>query len=84
MTNFFHLPDFPRPCDSQRNISDRRKRTITRICPATFARTEEPGRGCPEPVSRHLRYPEVFLIDRQGRLQSRPDSGEPFENLEAM
>jgi peroxiredoxin len=30
-----------------------------------------------------VRYPETFLVDRQGRLQPAPDSGEPFEKLEA-
>jgi thiol-disulfide isomerase/thioredoxin len=29
------------------------------------------------------RYPEMFLIDREGRLQPAPDAGEPFEKLEA-
>jgi cytochrome c biogenesis protein CcmG, thiol:disulfide interchange protein DsbE len=29
------------------------------------------------------RYPELFLIDRQGRLQSAPSAGQPIENLEA-
>lgn len=28
------------------------------------------------------RYPEVFLIDRAGRLQPAPDPGQPFANLE--
>ena len=29
------------------------------------------------------RYPEVFLIDRQGRLQPAPGTGQPFQKLEA-
>jgi hypothetical protein len=29
------------------------------------------------------RYPEMFLIDRTGRLQPAPDPGQPFEKLEA-
>lgn len=29
------------------------------------------------------RYPEVFLIDRQGRLQPAPGAGQPFQKLEA-
>lgn len=29
------------------------------------------------------RYPETFLIDREGRLQPVSDAGEPFEKLEA-
>lgn len=29
------------------------------------------------------RYPETFLVDREGRLQPAPDLGQPFEKLEA-
>lgn len=29
------------------------------------------------------RYPEMFLVDRAGRLQPTPDPGQPFEQLEA-
>ncbi len=29
------------------------------------------------------RYPEMFLVDREGRLQPAPDAGEPIEKLEA-
>jgi len=29
------------------------------------------------------RYPEIFLIDRGGRLQPTPGAGQPFEKLEA-
>jgi thiol-disulfide isomerase/thioredoxin len=29
------------------------------------------------------RYPAIFLIDRQGRLQPAPGSGQPFEKVEA-
>lgn len=29
------------------------------------------------------RYPEIFLIDRKGRLQPAPGAGQPFQKLEA-
>ncbi|MGB6683249.1 MAG: TlpA disulfide reductase family protein, partial [Candidatus Acidiferrum sp.] len=29
------------------------------------------------------RYPAIFLIDRQGRLQPAPPPGQPFEKLQA-
>jgi len=29
------------------------------------------------------RWPAIFLIDRQGRLQPAPEPGQPFEKLEA-
>jgi peroxiredoxin len=28
------------------------------------------------------RYPELFLIDRKGRLQPAPSAGQPFQKLE--
>jgi len=39
--------------------------------------------GVPSFYRDIARYPAIFLIDREGRLQSAPSPDQPFENLEA-
>lgn len=39
--------------------------------------------GVPSLYRDIARYPAVFLIDRQGRLQPAPAPGQPFESLQA-
>ncbi len=41
------------------------------------------GRGVPSFYHDIARYPAIFLIDRQGRLQPAPGPDQPFEKLEA-
>jgi hypothetical protein len=39
--------------------------------------------GVPQLYREIVRYPALFLIDRQGRLQPAPGPDQPFETIEA-
>jgi hypothetical protein len=39
--------------------------------------------GVPQLYREIVRYPALFLIDRQGRLQPVPGPDQPFEKIEA-